>query len=231
METSNKKRLNKPLIKDKGTICNTCHEKFATPYSLTRHQNGRNACNPKNIKEVSNDNLEKKVEDLMEKLSKFTISTYYNDIISLPAKNSMNVNFYKNPDLENVSLDENKISKAISVSQALIIETYFNPNIPENHSICLDNHNYLCYYIKFNEKAIVKKGIFEVINDIHTTLIKILPMVLNNSDLTSDEKYNIKERFYQKLNSEDTLNTIRAGQQLCLKSERFINLLKNQRGH
>jgi len=117
--------------------CEYCSKEFTTTGNLKYHQK-HNCKNRKDQLEEENKILKEKVKELEKRPTTINDnSTTFNIIV---------VNNYENTDLSKLTdKTYNKIlvgaDEAHQIIPRLLKEIHFNPNIPENHNICLSNRN------------------------------------------------------------------------------------------
>jgi hypothetical protein len=116
--------------------CKYCDKNFATSTSLRSHQ--KNNCKSKDsILEEENKKLKEKIKEL----EKRPVTTINNNQIF-----NIYINNYEDTSLENITdkIYNRIIRDADEVYQIIprmIREIHFNPDIPENHNICISNRN------------------------------------------------------------------------------------------
>jgi len=212
--------------------CQFCNKNFSIKRNLDYHI--ENSCKKRNaIKDEEIKELRNKIRELEQKPTIINITD--NSINN----NNNTTNIYVVNNYEKTSLEKitdklfNKVLKGAEspyqIIPRMVKEIHFNPNLPENHNICLMNKNYNnkhIYVYKNGHWNITDKKteIENIINDKETN---ISDWVAKKGD-EYPEAVEIYDNYLDQKNDDDTMKLVREGIELLLYNNRFmVNFKRN----
>jgi ElaB/YqjD/DUF883 family membrane-anchored ribosome-binding protein len=205
--------------------CDYCDKRFASGETLNKHI--KKVCTVKNSASVMLMEEIQKLKEELRNLSKNPSNVMINKKSNVTVNNqTIIINNYENTSMEKIT-DKiyNKIikgSETYKIIPRLIKHIHFNPDIPENHNICISNLNNKYLSVFRNNHWEIENKNDEIGNLISDKETNISDWIAEKGDEYPQAKEKYDEYLEQKYGDEELCKTIRREVEMILYNNRHI---------